>query len=85
MWKTPPPPIPPPINKLFPIGHKKLSQKGPSIFYGGHYALAPLENMFPQYLKGSADIEFDKKNCMAEQVSGSRHYIRFRMLSVKTP
>ena len=34
-------PIP---NKLSSICQKKLLEKGPSILYGGHYALAPLEN-----------------------------------------
>ena len=31
-------------NILYPICHEKLLKKGPSILYGGHYALAPLEN-----------------------------------------
>ena len=39
----PPSPILP--NKLSPIiCHKKLLEKGPSIFYGERYALAPLEH-----------------------------------------
>ena len=31
-------------NKLSSICQKKLLEKGPSILYGGYYAIAPLEN-----------------------------------------
>ena len=31
-------------QKLSPICHEKPLEKGPSILYGGDYALAPLEN-----------------------------------------
>ena len=38
-----------PPNKFSPICHEKLLKKGPSILYGGHYALAPLENHVAVY------------------------------------
>ena len=44
-----------PLNKfssqnLSPIFHEKPLEKGPSILYGGHYALAPLENNMRVYV-----------------------------------
>ena len=44
--------------------------------------------MFPQYLqvRGLKDIGFDKnEDCMTEQLSGLRHYIRIGMILVQTP
>ena len=82
-----------PPNKLSPICHKKVLRKGPSILYGGHYALAPLENN----VEVNASSIFARKcrlrlvnilNLAKKVVWQNRsvvwHYIRLGMLSVKT-
>ena len=70
IWLSMPHVEQPTRNKLSSICHEKLLEKDLSVLYGVHYAIAPLENyvgyMLPQYLQGSADIEFDKKDCMTE-------------------